>query len=148
MHAIALTCTSLYWPKGKNKQPVNLSFKQFAISHYPDSRGPLCFSLPPLQCANRERRIKVPVSLAEPSLANNPELSSQQPYKSKCTRTKALFRQICHRTELLILFCTKSSKLQNNSLRQDTCKKIIAFNNVQDNALQLSTQEPQRAQCS
>lgn len=98
----------------------------------------------------QQRRMKVPVSLAEPSQANTPELSSQKPYKSKCTRTKALLRQICHRTELLICFRTRSSKLQNNTLRQDTCKKIIMFNNTQDNAQQLSTitQEPQGAQCN
>lgn len=78
VQAIALTYTSLCWPRGKNKQPVNLAFKQFAISHYPDSRGPLCFSLPPLHCANRKRSMKAPISLAEPSLAKTSELSSQQ----------------------------------------------------------------------
>lgn len=75
--ATALTSRSVCWPMEKDKQPANLSSKQFVIGHHPDSRGILCFPLLPLHRAKTRETMKVAISFAEPSQTNTLDHSQQ-----------------------------------------------------------------------
>lgn len=75
-----------------------------------------------------------------------PATTQEQVYKNK----GSVETDLSQNWRINSFFVPKVVNFKNNTLGQDTCKKIIAFNSIQDKALQLSiiTQEPQRAQCN
>lgn len=110
MHAIALTSSSVCWPVGKDKQPVNFSSKQFVISHYPDSRRTLCFPLLPRRCAKRRENDEGSHLPRWAKPGKYPGSLSATVQERACP--KALFGHLCHKTEL---FTTSDTTLINSS---------------------------------
>lgn len=113
----------------KDKQPANLSSKQFVIGHHPDSRGILCFPLLPLHRAKTRETMKVAISLAEPSQTNTLD-HSQQLCKGK--HAQRLCSGIFLSQNWAAYYSLYKTNQQHNSLRQDTCQKMLRFSNMQD----------------